>query len=224
MLPAESYYPFTHEKEIVRALRLEERDEVERRIRLFIRELSEKGKTEIRIQPGMMQLFAKIQEEIFQSGLHPYELFSRKNLLQELSELREPERAVGWIMERIVSPYLKEMEGRKNRQQKRLVEQVLEMIHQHYMNDISLESCADQAGTNSYTLSKAFKQVTGINFIDYVTRLRIEKAKELLLETNKKIHDVSEEVGYRHSYFNRIFKKQVGVPPSRYRQIHHKSS
>lgn len=59
-------------------MRLEERDEVERRIRLFIRELSEKGKTEIRIQPGMMQLFAKIQEEIFHSGLHPYELFSRK--------------------------------------------------------------------------------------------------------------------------------------------------
>lgn len=224
MPPVESYYPFTLEKEVVRALRLEERDEVERRIRLFIRELSEKGKTEIRIQPGMMQLLAKIQEEIFHSGLHPYELFSRKNLLQELSELREPERAVGWMMERVVSPYLKEMEGRKNRQQKRLVEQVLEMIHQHYMNDISLESCADQAGTNSYTLSKAFKQVTGINFIDYVTRLRIEKAKELLLETNKKIHDVSEEVGYRHSYFNRIFKKQVGIPPSRYRQIHQESS
>lgn len=224
MPPAESYYPFALEKEVVRALRLEERDEVERRIRLFIRELSEKGKTEIRIQPGMMQLFAKIQEEIFHSGLHPYELFSRKNLLQELSELREPERAVGWMMERCISPYLKEMEGRKNRQQKRLVEQVLEMIHQDYMNDISLESCADRAGTNSYTLSKAFKQVTGINFIDYVTRLRIEKAKELLLETNKKIHDVSEEVGYRHSYFNRIFKKQVGIPPSRYRQIHQESS
>lgn len=224
MPPAESYYPFALEKEVVRALRLEERDEVERRIRLFIRELSEKGKTEIRIQPGMMQLFAKIQEEIFHSGLHPNELFRRKNLLQELSELREPERAVGWMMERCISPYLKEMEGRKNRQQKRLVEQVLEMIHQDYMNDISLESCADRAGTNSYTLSKAFKQVTGINFIDYVTRLRIEKAKELLLETNKKIHDVSEEVGYRHSYFNRIFKKQVGIPPSRYRQIHQESS
>lgn len=224
MPPAESYYPFALEKEVVRALRLEERDEVERRIRLFIRELSEKGKTEIRIQPGMMQLFAKIQEEIFHSGLHPNELFRRKNLLQELSELREPERAVGWMMERCISPYLKEMEGRKNRQQKRLVEQVPEMIHQDYMNDISLESCADRAGTNSYTLSKAFKQVTGINFIDYVTRLRIEKAKELLLETNKKIHDVSEEVGYRHSYFNRIFKKQVGIPPSRYRQIHQESS
>ncbi|WP_444876400.1 cache domain-containing protein [Bacillus licheniformis] len=112
MPPAESYYPFALEKEVVRALRLEERDEVERRIRLFIRELSEKGKTEIRIQPGMMQLFAKIQEEIFHSGLHPYELFSRKNLLQELSELREPERAVGWMMERCISPYLKEMEGK----------------------------------------------------------------------------------------------------------------
>ncbi len=60
------------------------------------------------------------------------------------------------------------------------------MIHEQYMADISLESCADALGMNSYTLSKAFKQVTGINFIDYVTQIRIEKAKELLVNTNKK--------------------------------------
>lgn len=94
------------------------------------------------------------------------------------------------------------------------------MIHEQYMADISLESCADALGMNSYTLSKAFKQVTGINFIDYVTQIRIEKAKELLVNTNKKIYDVSEEVGYRHNYFNRIFKKQVGMPPGVFRQMY----
>lgn len=224
MLPGESYYPFSLEREVIQAIRLEEKEEAENLIARFIQELSEKGKTEIRIQPAMIQLFAKIQEEILHSGLHPNELFNQQHLIRELSDIREPSRAVAWMMERVVSPYLKEVEGRKNRQQKRLVERVLAMIHENYMNDISLESCADLAGTNSYTLSKAFKQVTGINFIDYVTRMRIEKAKKLLLETNKKIHDVSEEVGYRHSYFNRIFKKQVGIPPSRYRQIHQESS
>ncbi|MEC1262466.1 helix-turn-helix domain-containing protein [Bacillus swezeyi] len=222
--PSESYYPFALEKKVIQAIRLEEKDQAESLIKLFIQELAEKGKTEIRIQPGMIQLFARIQEEIFHSGLHPYELFDQKDLMRELAELREPSHAVVWMMERVVGPYLKELEGRNNRRQKLLVEQVLGMIHENYMNDLSLESCADEAGTNSYTLSKAFKQVTGINFIDYVTRMRIEKAKELLLETNKKIHDVSEEVGYRHSYFNRIFKKQVGIPPSRYRQIHQEPS
>ncbi|WFA06603.1 AraC family transcriptional regulator [Bacillus sp. HSf4] len=221
---ADAYYPFALEKRIVQAIRLEEKDEAERLIALFMNELAERGKTEARIQPGMIQLFAKIQEEIFHSGLHPYELFSNNDLIRELSELREPSHAVAWMMERAVGPYLKELEGRNNRQQKRLVERVLAMIHENYMNDISLESCADEAGTNSYTLSKAFKQITGINFIDYVTHLRIEKAKELLLETDQKIHDVSEAVGYRHSYFNRIFKKQVGVPPSRYRQLHQETS
>ncbi|MEC1501768.1 AraC family transcriptional regulator [Bacillus sonorensis] len=223
-IPGESYYPFALEKQVIQAIRLEKKEEAGQLIARFIQELAEKGKTEVRIQPGMLQLFAKIQEEILHSGLHPYELFNQSHLIRELSDLREPTRAVSWLMERIVGPYLKELEGRNNRQQKRLVEQVLVMIHENYMKDISLESCADEAGTNSYTLSKAFKHVTGINFIDYVTRLRIEKAKELLLETNKKIHDVSEEVGYRHSYFNRIFKKQVGIPPSRYRQIHQESS
>lgn len=145
-------------------------------------------------------------------------------MLRDISELRHPDQAVSWLMETVVSPYLAKLDGRKNRQQKQLTEHVIAMIHDQYMADLSLESCADAAGTNSYTLSKAFKQVTGTNFIDYVTDIRIEKAKELLVSTNKKIHDVSEEVGYRHSYFNRIFKKQVGMPPGVYRQMYQETS
>ncbi|WKL03578.1 helix-turn-helix transcriptional regulator [Paenibacillus amylolyticus] len=67
-----------------------------------------------------------------------------------------------------------------------------------------------------YALSKAFKQVSGINFIDYLTRVRMDAAKQLLRETTMKINDVAAAVGYQHSYFNRIFKKQEGVTPSQY--------
>ena len=86
------------------------------------------------------------------------------------------------------------------------------------MEEISLDSCAERIGTSSYTLSKSFNKILGINFIDYLTDLRIQKAKELLEGTDMKIGDIAERVGYRHSYFNRIFKKQTGVTPSQFRQ------
>jgi YesN/AraC family two-component response regulator len=72
---------------------------------------------------------------------------------------------------------------------------------------------------NPVTLSKTFKQVTGKNFIDYLTELRMGKAKELLADTELKINDVAVQVGYQHSYFNRIFKKQEGITPSQYREM-----
>ncbi|WP_416723507.1 transcriptional regulator YesS [Bacillus stercoris] len=214
------YYPFELEKQIVQAIRLERKQEAQKLINRCMKELAEKAAIDRHVHSALIQLFSRIQEDILHSGLNPSELFQHRNLLLDISELREPNEAAAWLMDIVVTPYLSKLEGRKNRQQKQLVERVIAMIHDQYMADISLESCADAFGMNSYTLSKAFKQVTGINFIDYVTQIRIEKAKELLVNTNKKIHDVSEEVGYRHNYFNRIFKKQVGMPPGVFRQMY----
>lgn len=214
------YYPFELEKQIVQAIRLERKQEAKELINRCMKELAEKAAIDRHVHSALIQLFSRIQEDILHSGLNPSELFQHRNLFLDISELREPNEAAAWLLDVVVRPYLSKLEGRKNRQQKQLVERVIAMIHEQYMADISLESCADALGMNSYTLSKAFKQVTGINFIDYVTQIRIEKAKELLVNTNKKIHDVSEEVGYRHNYFNRIFKKQVGMPPGVFRQMY----
>ncbi|WP_245308316.1 AraC family transcriptional regulator [Halalkalibacter urbisdiaboli] len=214
------FYPFDIEKEILQAIRMGQVDEVERLIGAFIEELTVKGVKEINIQPGMIQLFSSIQHEILHSGIHPYELFDGKNMFEEVAQIREPERMISWLTNEVITPYVQMLEGRVNVELKQLVEQVCALIQEQYMEDISLESCADVVGTNPYTLSKAFKKMIGVNFIDYVTTLRIDKAKELLLNTNMKINDISEQVGYRHSYFNRIFKKQVGIPPSQYRKVH----
>ena len=103
-------------------------------------------------------------------------------------------------------PFMKELTSRTDGQVKRLIEQAMIYMQKNYMRDISLDNCADHIGTNPFFLSKSFKQVTGKNFIDYLTELRMEKAKELLRESEMKINTVAEQVGYRHSYFNRIFK------------------
>jgi AraC-like DNA-binding protein len=213
------HYPFAIEKEIIQAIRMGQADEVENLIKPFLLELTVKGINEINFQQGVIQLYSSIQHEILHSGIHPHELFEGKNMFEELSQLRDSERILTWFTQDVITPYLQKLEGRMNLELKRVIEKVVVKIQESYMDDISLESCADEVGTNPYSLSKAFKQMVGINFIDYLTQLRIDKAKELLINSDMKINDIAEGVGYRHSYFNRIFKKQIGVPPSQYRKL-----
>jgi AraC-like DNA-binding protein len=213
------HYPFAIEKEIIQAIRMGQVQELGVLINKFIQEFISKGMSEIYLQQAAIQLYSSIQHEILHSGIQPLELFNGKNMIDELSQIRDPDRIVYWFKAEVIGPYIEKLEGRMNMELKCVIEKVVITIKERYMEDISLESCADEAGTNPYTLSKAFKQIIGINFIDYLTQLRIEKAKDLLIHSDIKINDIAESVGYRHSYFNRIFKKQIGIPPSQYRKL-----
>ncbi|RIX49258.1 AraC family transcriptional regulator [Paenibacillus nanensis] len=215
---SEMHYPFALERDIIHAMRAGEKEEAERLVTLFLEDVLSARGTEILVQQSMLQLFGSIQHAILQSGISPHQLFHGENMFGQLSLIREPEKMLRWMKRRVIAPFIEEREAKANTELKRLVESTIDYIHANYTADISLELCADLVGTNTYTLSKYFKQFTGINFIDYVTELRIEKAKALLRETDLKINDIALEVGYQQRYFNRIFKKQVGITPGQFRE------
>ncbi len=67
--------------------------------------------------------------------------------------------------------------------------------------------------------SALFKEATGVTFVDYLTSLRIDKAKELLKNTSKKTYEIAEEVGYNDAhYFSLVFKKRTGTTATTYRE------
>lgn len=71
---------------------------------------------------------------------------------------------------------------------------------------------------NASYLSRVFKQETGENFVSFLTRLRMEKAKSLLRDRNIKVYEVAERVGYPNTaYFSKLFKKLSGMSPEEYR-------
>lgn len=98
-----------------------------------------------------------------------------------------------------------------------LVEKAKDFIAANYHKDISLERVADTVFLNPVYLSRMFKQITGYNFVDYLTELRMQKSIELLEKGNCKIHEISERVGYNSNrYFNMVFKKYTGYTPKEY--------
>lgn len=215
----EPQYPFTLEREFIQALRTGQEAEADELLRAFLEALSCKGAKAVDVQQGMLHLLGSVQHAIMVSGIQPTRLFKCVNLYEQLSQIREPQLILTWFQERVCSPFMKELGGRSDAQVKRLIEHAMIYLQQNFMKDISLDNCADHIGANPFFLSKSFKLVTGKNFIDYLTGLRMEKAKELLRESGLKINDVAEQVGYQHSYFNRIFKKLEGMTPSRYREL-----
>lgn len=90
-----------------------------------------------------------------------------------------------------------------------------EYLESHYTEDISLEDLAEQVNMSPQYFSKLIKKTTGFNFIDWLSMLRVKKAKELLTNTSLTVKEVCFMVGYKDpNYFSRIFKKRIGITPS----------
>lgn len=85
-------------------------------------------------------------------------------------------------------------------------------------NDLSLQVIADKIGTNASYLSRLFYQNIGMTYTDYVSDIRINKAKDLLIENQYSVGQIFEIVGFSNSkYFGKIFKKATGKSPNEYR-------
>jgi two-component system response regulator YesN len=93
-----------------------------------------------------------------------------------------------------------------------------EYIRQNFRKDLSLEEVAREAGISPYYFSKLFKEETGVNFSEYLTGLRIETARQLLMNRELSIKQVCVDSGYANpNYFSRIFKKWTGITPTEFR-------
>ena len=108
--------------------------------------------------------------------------------------------------------------SRKETRSTGVIDRAKEYIMANYKKDISLDDVSKEVDISPYYFSKIFKEATGENFIEYLTNIRIEKAKELLNDTDMSMKEICVEVGYSNpNYFSRIFKKNVGVSPTEYK-------
>src|SRR5437762_11336800 len=88
-------------------------------------------------------------------------------------------------------------------------------IHEHADEELSLTEVGKAVNISANHLSEKFKEVTGINFVDYVARTRFEKARDLLRDPNLRISEIAFAVGFQSlSQFNRVFKKISGKSPT----------
>jgi AraC-like DNA-binding protein len=94
-----------------------------------------------------------------------------------------------------------------------------QFIQEHQADEISLGDVARAANASTFYFCKMFKKATGLNFTEYLARVRVEKAKNLLLNPNVRVSEVAFAAGFQSlSHFNRVFRRVAGLSPSRYRE------
>ena len=97
----------------------------------------------------------------------------------------------------------------------------IEAINQNYADELSLKTLAARFFVSPAYLGQLFKEETGQFFNDYITHVRIQAAVRLLLDTNMKIYEIIKQVGIpNQSYFNRVFKKKIGISPMDFRRAY----
>lgn len=105
------------------------------------------------------------------------------------------------------------------KQEERTITGITRYLQEHLAEEISLSVLAEQFHLNPQYTSQLFKSEIGVNFLAYLTNIRMEKAKKLLLATSLSIAEVAEQSGYRdYRVFTKVFKKSEGITPSQYRR------
>ena len=95
----------------------------------------------------------------------------------------------------------------------------LRYMQEHLSEEISLSVLADEFHLNPQYISQLFKNEIGVGFLAYLTNIRMEKAKKLLLSTALSVTEISSRVGYGdYRVFTKVFKKTEGITPSQFRR------
>lgn len=103
--------------------------------------------------------------------------------------------------------------------EERIINKIVRFVQKHLSEEISLSVLAEEFHFSTQYVSQLFKNEIGVNFLTYLTNIRMEKAKKLLLGTDLPIAEVSEQSGYSdYRVFTKAFKKSEGITPSQYRR------
>lgn len=122
-------------------------------------------------------------------------------------------------MTSIVLSFTKQIHNLHMDKNRDIAQKVKELIHENYNKDIGLEWLAEKTFFSPCYISSVFSKQFGITFKDYLTQVRIEEAKKLLLSGKYRIYEVSRMVGYNDQrYFSQIFKRMTGFTPVKFQR------
>ncbi|KAA9015993.1 response regulator transcription factor [Niallia endozanthoxylica] len=187
----------------------------------LLKNIKEKGMSPVVIVISAYSEFEYAQEAL-RLGVVNYLLkpVGKKKLIEAVEEavqVLEKQLRVGMI-EKVVDEKIVDA-NTKIDSAKDTIRESITYIDQHLKDELTLKDVASHVHLNPSYFSVLFKEQVKLTFSEYVTRRRIQRAKELMISTNLPINEIAEEVGYKTAkYFIKLFKDNEGVTPSVYRK------
>ena len=118
-----------------------------------------------------------------------------------------------------IALFQRQSSGAGEQREERPIHGITRYLQEHLAEEVSLSVLAEEFHLSAQYISQLFKNEIGVGFLAYLTNIRMERAKQLLLSTSLSIAEVSEQSGYGdYRVFTKVFKKAEGITPSQYRR------
>lgn len=175
------------------------------------------------IKSMIIQFVGNLSLELLEAGASLAELFGEENLIIEkvlrFDTISDVKLWLGQILQFICN-YMKE---KNQKHTYRLAKKAVQYIDEHYMEDITVDIIASAVSLSSGYLMTIFKKEMSMSIIAYLTMVRMERAKKMLLETDLKIYEIAERVGYSNTtFFSSTFRNHVGMSPKQFKESYRK--
>lgn len=200
-----------HEQQFFDHIRGGKWEEIYKNVTELIDRYEQEGTNLLHTQQRVMGLFWVASRVLAEMGVEsdaPFYSFQATDYRQIRAETRH-------LLERMRQSYQKhnaELEAD-------IIQQIKQYILEHAHQDISLEVIGKKVGLSPFYISKIFKEQLGINYINFLTMCRIEKAKKMMRDPEKSLKEITFEVGYHDpNYFSKVFKKMCHTSPTEYRK------
>lgn len=168
------------------------------------------------IKKMILKTFDGIIEDINEFVGKDFKSFSKNKILNELVDLKKMSD-LNDCLSMTLKKFINFITNYKKSKNIDVVEKVKKYIEKNYMNEISLDHLAQYVSISSFYLSRTFSKVENINIKEYIIKIRMEKAKSMLIEGNKSVKQIAWEVGYvDQNYFSKAFKKYTNISPKEY--------
>jgi two-component system response regulator YesN len=215
------YYPLEKEKQLINMVKVGDKNGAKTILNELLGEvLFKSGGNFEYIKSRALELTVVLSRAAVEGGANLKMVFGLNlNYLQQIGEIGNVEELCFWLirvldrfMECVSSIGLNEVSG--------IIKKSISYMEKHYKENISLQDVAKAVYLNPSYFSKLFKEQTGIRFIDYLNKIRVEQSKKYLRQLDMNISEVALNSGFcDQSYYTRVFKGIEGITPGKWRNM-----
>lgn len=214
----EVFYPSTTLDKIIDSLRVGNAEDIAWKIEELFKDISSNSRLSLGyVQNLSLELLIMANKYLLELKATDMKNAGNTFLWQELFQLRTLRQTKEWIRD-ILLEMADSVKTLQNNTSNNLVELMKKYIRERYFENVTTQKLAEEFFITPNYVCLLFKKETGQTFNDYLTRVRMDKAKEYLKDPTLKMYEIAEKVGFQDvSYFSKLFKSHVGLSPSEFR-------
>ncbi len=211
-------YPFHYERNVLDKVRCGDRKQAKEALHELLDGIFASKANMDTIKACGLELLIVLSRSAVEGGANVEHLtLLNLNCINHLHECNNKTQVEAWMFASL-DHFMDNMLENRSSMNLRVINKACDYIMKNYHKNISLEEVAQTVHLSPFYFSRLFKQEKGFNFVDFLTKVRIEKAKQMLQNPDLTAVRIAAEVGYQDaSYFSRVFRQTMGMTPNQYR-------